>query len=204
MLRVGLTGGIGSGKSTIAMIFTALGIPVLQADLVAKNIMDEDPAVREAISRHFGSELYVNKELDRRLLAAKVFTDNNNLTILNSIVHPATIRYANEWMQRQTAPYAIKEAALFFESGSAANIDIILGIDAPQALRVLRVMQRDKVDRAQVLDRINKQIPASLKMKLCDGVIDNSEQQLVIPQVLGWHQKLLQLAKTQHLKPHTL
>ena len=137
----------------------------------------------------------MNDELNRPFIASQVFTDNYKLDLLNSITHPATIADAKKWMQKQTAPYSIKEAALIFESGSAEGLDYVIGVYAPVALRIKRVMDRDKISREDVLKRMGRQLNEEMKMKLCDFVITNDEQHLVIPQVLELHQKFLSLAK---------
>lgn len=194
MLRVGLTGGIGSGKSTVAKIFEVLGIPVYYADQAAKRLMQEDETVRAAIIRHFGKESYPEGRLNRAHLAALVFNNEEQLALLNSLTHPATIEDANSWMSRQTTPYVIKEAALIFESGSAEHLDYVTGVYAPAPLRIQRTMDRDGLSREEVQQRMNRQIDEEMKMKLCDFVIKNDGRQLVIPQVLALHEKLLQLA----------
>ena len=200
MLRVGLTGGIGSGKSTVAKIFEVLGIPVYYADTATRRLMNEDKELKKNIIVQFGKESYKEDELNRPYIAALVFKDKDKLELLNSLTHPATIRDANKWM-RQLAdssepsyPYAIKEAALIFESGSAEHLDHIIGVYTPAPLRIQRIMQRDKITREEVLQRINKQIDEEIKMQLCDTVIINDEQQLMIPQVLQLHEKLLAIS----------
>jgi dephospho-CoA kinase len=192
-LRIGLTGGIGSGKSTVARIFEVLGIPVYYADLEAKRIMNEDELLRDQVIQHFGKETYKNGQLDNKYLAAIVFNDRKKLEQLNSIVHPATIRDAERWMNRQTTPYAIKEAALIFESHSQEYLDYVIGVSAPEPLRIHRTMQRDGISREAVLARMHKQIQEPIKMRLCDFVIFNDEQQLVIPQVMALHEKLVKI-----------
>jgi len=197
MLRVGLTGGIGSGKSTIAGIFEVLGIPVSYADQEAKRVMTEDPGLKEQILLHFGPEAYVNGQLNRPWLAAQVFPHKEKLELLNSLVHPATIRAGAKWMSEQEAlsrPYVIREAALIFESNGGKGLDFVIGVYAPVTLRIHRTMQRDHITREAVLQRMNNQIDEDIKMRLCDRVIVNDDQQAVIPQVLELHDRLLKLA----------
>jgi dephospho-CoA kinase len=194
MLKIGITGGIGSGKTTVAKVFETLGIPVYYADDEAKRIMNEDEELKKKITANFGNESYENGKLNRAYLASVVFNDSYKLDLLNSIVHPATIKDAEQWMQNKNTPYALKEAALLFESGAAENLDYVIGVTAPQPLRIKRVMERDAVTREEVLKRINRQIEEDIKMKLCDFVIVNDEQQLVIPQVLQLHKQLLSLS----------
>jgi dephospho-CoA kinase len=195
MISVGITGGIGSGKSTVAHIFEVLGIPVYYADDAAKRIMNEDPELRQAIISAFGEATYTNGMLNRSVLSSLVFNNPEKLEQLNAIVHPATIRNGERWMKAQTTAYAIKEAAIFFESGSAANLDYIIGVYAPTALRIHRAMQRDKITREAVLARMSRQIDENIKMRLCNYVIINDEQQPVLPQVLSLHKELLALAQ---------
>lgn len=184
MLKIGLTGGIGSGKSTVAKIFETLGIPVYYADDAGKRLMNENEVLKTAIQKHFGEATYTDGKLNRQLLSSLVFNDPEKLKLLNSLVHPATIKDAEEWMQQQSSPYAIKEAALIFESGSQAQLDKVIGVYAPASVRINRVMQRDNVSREAVISRMNKQINEEIKMRLCDYVVKNDEQQLLIPQVL--------------------
>ena len=193
-LKVGLTGGIGSGKSTVAAIFKTLGIPVFDADAAAKNIMNEDEILRQKIKENFGEAAYTDGILNRKYIANIVFNDAEKLTQLNALVHPAAIAMGEKWSNEQTTPYTVKEAALFFESGSAAGMDYIIGVYALQDLRVKRVMQRDAATHEEVLARMSKQIDEEKKMKLCDFVIVNDEQQLLIPQVTALHEKFIELA----------
>lgn len=191
MLKIGLTGGIGSGKSTVAKIFETLGIPVYYADDASKRLMNENEGLKRAIQNNFGEATYTGGELNRRLLSSFVFNNPEKLALLNSIVHPATIKDAEDWMLRQTAPYAIKEAALIFESGSQEYLDKVIGVYAPAAVRINRVMQRDQVTREDVMSRMSKQIKEEIKMRLCDHVIINDKQELLIPQVLKLHEIFL-------------
>ncbi len=192
MLKIGLTGGIGSGKTTVANIFKVLGIPIFNADDVAKKIMEEDEVLITSIKKEFGELSYNNGRLNRNYLAGIVFKDAYKLDLLNSLTHPVTLAAAERWMQQQTSPYAIKEAALMFESAAASGVDYIIGVYAPIDIRIKRVMNRDGILRQDVLDRMNRQINEEIKMKLCDFVIQNDEQQLVIPQVLKLHETFTQ------------
>lgn len=197
MLKIGLTGGIGSGKSTVAHIFGLLGIPVYYADTAAREIMNSDRELKEQIIRHFGAEAYADDMLNRQYIASVVFQNKDKLELLNSLVHPATIRDAGNWMQRQTTPYVLKEAALFFEAGSAGGLDHIIGVYTPKALRMQRTMQRDNITREEVEKRMKNQLNEELKMRLCDSVIYNDEQQLLIPQVLKLHENFLHQAEAR-------
>jgi dephospho-CoA kinase len=192
-LKVGITGGIGSGKSTVAKVFEVLGIPVYYADEAARRVMNEDEEVRQQIIQHFGASSYTNNQLDRAYIASQVFSNKQKLELMNSLVHPATIRDSENWMRRQTTPYAIKEAAVIFESGTQDQYDYIIGVTAPVPLRVLRSMKRDGSTREQVLARMEKQIQDVIKMRLCDFIIYNDEQQAVIPQVLKLHEGFMEL-----------
>jgi len=198
MLRVGLTGGIGSGKSTIAAVFETLGIPVAYADVEAKRLMNEDAGLRDAIIREFGAGAYTGTQLNRKYLASQVFTDPVRLEKLNSLVHPVTIREGEKWMQglNDKYPYAIREAALIFETRAAGHLDFIIGVYAPASLRIHRAMQRDHTSREDILRRMRNQIDEDIKMRLCDAVIRNDEQIAVIPQVLELHRHLISISPT--------
>jgi len=191
-MRIGLTGGIGSGKSTVAQIFEVLGIPVFYADTTAKQLMNKNEQLRARLIQLFGEKTYENNVLNTRHLAEKVFTDSFALEQLNAAVHPVTIAAAEQWFTAQSAPYVIKEAALLFEAGTAAGLDMIIGVYAPQHLRIHRSMKRDGVTREQVLHRMDRQIDEEIKMKLCDVVLVNDEQQLLVQQVLSFHNQLLE------------
>lgn len=195
MLKVGLTGGIGSGKSTVARIFSILGIPVYDADTAAKRLMRDDTSVRDSVIRAFGENAYRNGELQRQWLAEKVFTDPALTAVLNGIVHPAVIREAAEWMDRQQAPYAVKEAALVFESGSDAELDFVIGVTAPKDTRIERVVSRDGLTRSQVMERMARQMSEPEKMARCDRVIHNDGISPLIPQVLDTDRWLRSMAE---------
>lgn len=192
MLKIGITGSIGAGKSTVAGIFKVLGVPVFDADAIAKSILNSDPALREQIIATFGSETYKNGLLDRKYLATLVFNNPDQLAKLNALVHPATIKAADTWAkhwEKQGSPYIVKEAALLFEAGTNVGLDFIIGVTAPEDLRITRVMARDHVTREEVLKRMQHQLDDTKKMERCDIVIDNNEKALLIPQVLTLHQQ---------------
>lgn len=191
MIRVGLTGGIGSGKSTVARVFEVLGIPVYYADEATRQLMNTDEALKKEIIKNFGEESYSNGQLNRPYIASIIFNDKEKLELLNALTHPATIRHANEWMQQQTTPYVIKEAALIFESGSAENLDYVIGVSAPKTIRIKRVMERDHISPEEVQKRMDRQLSEDMKMKLCDFVLINNELELLTPQVLALHEQLL-------------
>ena len=198
VLRIGLTGGIGSGKSTVAQIFEVLGIPVYYADIAAKRLMNEDAELRSAITTIFGEQAYVNNILDRKYISSIVFSDPAKLTSLNSLVHPATKKDGESWMHQQTTSYAIHEAALIFEAKVSERLDHVIGVSSPLELRIKRSMERDKVNRNEVLKRMAQQLDEDLKISKCDFVLINDEQQLLIPQVLDLHEKLITLSKQKN------
>jgi dephospho-CoA kinase len=189
---IGLTGGIGSGKTMVSRIFLTLGIPVYYADDEAKRLMNEDPGLKEAITRIFGANAYKESGLDRKLISSIVYKDPAKLAQLNTIVHPVTIRDADEWRKKQVAPYIIKEAALLFESGANKSLDKIIAVSAPLELRIARVITRDKLSREEVLRRMNSQMNEEKKMALCDFVIINDEKHSLIEQVLAVHKVLME------------
>jgi dephospho-CoA kinase len=198
MLKIGLTGGIGSGKSTIAKIFEVLGIPVYYADDAAKRLMNEDENLKRSITKYFGEESYINNELSRTFISRQVFNNAEKLAALNSFVHPATIFDGEQWMNKQTTPYAVKEAALIFESNIHQNLDYIIGVSAPYDLRIERTMKRDSVTRDDVIKRMKNQMDENKKIELCDFVIYNDEEQAVLPQTIALHNQLLQIAKNKN------
>ncbi|MFN8251343.1 MAG: dephospho-CoA kinase [Ferruginibacter sp.] len=193
MLRIGITGGIGSGKSTVAKLFAVLGIPVYSADEAAKRLMNENKVLIHGVKALFGDNAYEDGSLNRKYIASIVFNDPEKLARLNAIVHPVTLKDAEDWMNSQQTPYALKEAALMFESGAHEHLDFVIGVSAPRDLRIQRAMQRDHISREEVMARMNRQIDETIKMRLCDFIIFNNEQQLVIPQVIALHQQLVKL-----------
>ncbi len=187
MVKVGLTGGIGSGKSVVAQIFKVLGIPVFDADFEAKQLMQNDDTLKNLLVNEFGEATYIDGQLNRSYLADIVFNDPAKLKKLNALVHPITIAAAEAWMLQQSTPYLIKEAALLFEAGSAGHLDYVIGVFAPEHIRLQRVIERDKLSVNEVKSRIARQMQDDIKMNLCNFILTNDEQQLLIPQVLELH-----------------
>lgn len=194
-LKIGITGGIGSGKSTVCKIFKVLEIPVLDADSLAKTIMSTDTLLMQQIQAAFGRQSYSEDGvLDRSYLASKVFSDDRQLKILNGLVHPAVIRAGQDWAEIQEGPYSIKEAALLFESGSYQLNDFNILVYADEAERIQRVMARDQVDENTVRSRMSKQMPEEEKRKFADFEIINQDPHSLISQVLELHKKFLSLS----------
>ncbi|MFZ2897038.1 MAG: dephospho-CoA kinase [Saprospiraceae bacterium] len=194
MKKIGLTGGIGSGKSTVARIFEVLGIPVYYADDRAKQLMVEDPELKAGIVALFGAEAYSQNELNRAHIAHLAFSDPSLLKKLEALVHPAVLADGERWHNaQQGVPYTIKEAALLFESGSYKALDKIIVVTAPLELRIERVMRRDQISRDSVMSRIARQMLEEEKKMLADFVIDNDGSRSLIRQVWEIHRQILQL-----------
>ncbi|MEW6469420.1 MAG: dephospho-CoA kinase [Bacteroidota bacterium] len=188
MLRIGLTGGIGSGKTTVGKIFSALGVPVYLADEAGKALL-HTPAIRDQVAALLGKEvLDESGNIDRRRVAARVFADPKKLEQLNALIHPAVRRDFEDWAARQQSRYVIREAAILFESGSDADLDGVIAVSSPEHLRIKRVMQRDGVTEEEVRARMRHQWSDEEKIGRSQYVIVNDERELVIPQVLKLHQ----------------
>jgi len=197
MLRIGLTGGLGSGKSTVAAIFELLDVPVYYADVAAKRLMEEDSSLRETIIENFGQDSYRDGKLNKSYLAELVFKDSVKLTTLNAIVHPKTIADSSKWMEQQmlnNTPYIIKEAALIFESDAHQSLDKVIGVSCPVEIRIKRAMERDGASEKKIIDRMSKQMDEEKKMGLCDFLLFNDEKELLVPQIVSLHRKLLKLS----------
>lgn len=197
MLKIGITGGIGSGKTTVCKVFETLGIPVFYADTVAKQIMTTDPALVQGIKTTFGKESYFdNGSLNNKYIASIVFNNDAALAELNALVHPAVFRAFDVWDAQlpKNTPYSLKEAALLFESSSYKMCDKNILVTAPQAIKIVRVTARDRVSEEQVLARMSKQLTDDEKVKLADFTLENTEGQSVILQVSALHKAFLELA----------
>jgi dephospho-CoA kinase len=194
MLKVGITGGIGSGKTTVCQVFETLGIPVFYADQIAKQLIITDAILIAGVKETFGEESYYSTGvLNNKHIANIVFENKEELDKLNALVHPAVFRAFNDWAKSipRDIPYTLKEAALLFESGSYQMCDINILVKAPLELKLSRVMQRDQVSAAQVLARMDKQFTDEQKIKMADFLIENDERTSIIEQVLHLHQQFL-------------
>ncbi len=192
MQRIGLTGGIGCGKTLVSRVFSFLNVPVFEADEVGRELLDKDPQTIEKVTRLLGRGVYRTGTLDRKTVSELVFKKKEVLKRLNEIIHPAVFREFQKWSQSQTgSPYLIMEAAIIFESGADAYLDAVICISAPEDLRILRVVNRDGVEPALVRDRINNQMTEKEILKRSDHVIINDDRTLVLPQILTIHKKLM-------------
>ena len=195
MKIIGLTGGIGSGKTIVANYFMELGVPVYFADMEAKRLMHSSKVVKRKLIDEFGREAYVNNKLNRAYLAAIVFNDKQKLAAINSIVHPSVSISFKRWLHKQNSTYSIQENAILFESNGADRFDYIITVTAPLKTRILRVIERDGVSEQEVLARINNQMPDSKKVEQSHFVIENIDLKQTKIQVQKIHQELLKIAQ---------
>lgn len=195
MIKVGITGGIGSGKTTVCKIFATLEIPVYYADVRAKELMISNSEVIQKIKKLFGKEAYDdNGQLNRKFIAEKAFSDKNLLQQLNDIVHPAVFQDTQNWFQtHKVKAYTLYEAAIMFESGSSKLMDKMITVFAPLEDRIARIIKRDDISREEVLARVDKQLSEEEKMKIADFIIYNDHSQPLIEQVLTIHQLLISI-----------
>lgn len=192
MLKLGITGGIGSGKTTVCRLFELLGISVYYADEESKKLLDEDKEVKKQVVDIFGNPILNDAgSIDRKKLAGIVFNNKERLEKLNSILHPAVGLHFENWLKKQKSPYILKEAAILFESGAFKQVDKVLTVVAPLELKIQRTMKRDGVSKEDVESRIKLQMSDEEKIKRSDFVINNNEQELLIPQVLALHNQLI-------------
>ncbi len=192
MKYVGLTGGIGSGKSTVGKIFKVLGVPVYNADLEGRRLSDSHAAIIDGLTSLFGDDIYRNGVLQRAVLANHVFNNSVLLQKVNAIIHPVIEDHFKIWASQYVhLPYVVKEAAILVENGGYERVDHLILVMAPEPIRIRRVMRRDGVTLAQVQARINNQMTDDEKLKYANSVIYCDEHQLVIPQVINIHNKLI-------------
>jgi dephospho-CoA kinase len=191
-LQVGITGGIGTGKSTVAEIFKLLGVPVYDADTMAKNLMVEDEDLIIAIKEEFGKDSYSGGQLDRQFLSEKVFNNEVLLKKLNALVHPVVAEHFAKWANQFNGQLILKEAALLFETGSYHDLDYVILVQSPLETRIERIKSRDpQRSSEQILNIIERQMPVEDAIALADFVIQNDESHMLIPQVLELQKMLI-------------
>jgi dephospho-CoA kinase len=195
MLKVGLTGGIGSGKSTVCKLFQCLEIPVFNADEAGRRLLAEDDAVIGKVKNIFGNKVMVNGKPDRKKIAEIVFSNPGKLEELNAVIHPAVRKNFNEWAAEQQSLYVIDEAAILFETGIYKQLDFTILVVAPGELRIRRVMQRDNIDELTIKARMNNQWDDEKKKKLANFVIINDDINPLLPQVMDIHNTLVSKTK---------
>lgn len=189
-IAVGITGGIGSGKSTICKIFSLLGVPVFEADVVAKNIMNRNQKIITELTKWFGADIYTDGVLNRKMLASAIFENENWIKKVNDLVHPMVREEYLQWKNTRSELYSIYEAAILFESGFYQLMDVNILVTAPEDLKIKRVMARDNITAKQVAARMNKQWPDSEKRKFASAEIVNDNSTLIIPQIIEIDNKL--------------
>jgi dephospho-CoA kinase len=190
-MKLGITGGIGSGKTSVCKVFNVLGIPVFSADPEAQLIMNHDKKIISGINKITGKNLYPDGILDRMGLASLIFNDPDLLSKVNSLVHPAVFEQFKRWTDAQSTPYVIMEAAILFESGATGLVDRVATVIAPIDERVARVTQRNRLTREQVMERIKNQMDDRERIKMSDYVISNSENDMIIPAILKIHEDII-------------
>jgi dephospho-CoA kinase len=190
-LKLGITGGIGSGKTSVCRVFNVLGIPVFSADSEAQKIMNEEEGIIREINMIAGKNLYPDGRLNRTELASLIFNDPGLLSRVNSIVHPVVFEHFKSWTEKQNAPYVIMEAAILFESGASNLMDRVATVIAPIEERISRVTYRNRLTREQVLQRIRNQIDDETRIRKSDYIINNGENEMIIPVILKIHEDLI-------------
>lgn len=190
MKIIGLTGGIGSGKTTVANIFSELGVPVYIADIEAKKLTNSSKVIRRELTKLLGEEAYIKEGLNRKYVADKIFNDKALLEAVNAIIHPAVAAHFKIWVAKQTGTYVIKEAAILFENGSYQDFDKIILVTAPKELRIARVMARDNTTSAEIEKRMDNQWSDERKINLADFVIENIELETTRKKIEALHHSL--------------
>lgn len=192
MKKIGITGGIGSGKSTVCRVFALLGAAIYDSDREAKRLMNSDPHLTAQIRELFGPEAYQQGQLNRPFLASIVFHNPERLAQLNTLVHPAVAADFEQWAKKQPAPYVIEESAILFEAGADRNMDETVAVVAPEALRIQRTCLRDHSDEVAVRARMARQMSDEERMARADHILVADEKRLLIPQIIELHKRFIQ------------
>ena len=191
MKKIGITGGIGSGKTYVASVFQSLGIPIFNADIQAKKIMTYSGKLIKLVKEEFGNDIYKDADLNKEKLSSIVFSNSDKLQKLNSLVHPIIKEEFNNWCNSQTSPYVIKEAAILFESKSHLGLDAVICVSASLELRKKRLLKRENYTEKEIKKRIENQISQEEKEKRSDYIIVNDEKELLLPKIIKIHKELL-------------
>ncbi len=199
MTIVGITGGIGSGKSTVCKVFETLGMPVFNSDDEAKSVYTDFPEVLEAVRSQFGDIVFSGVELNKAALASIVFENEEALRKLNQLIHPLVRSKFDKWVEKQNSPYVLREAAILIESGAAADCDFVILVKAPESVRIERVLLRNGLSEVQIKQRMTAQMSDDEKSPKSDFIINNDGSELVLHQILKIHQSLLQSSGTELL-----
>lgn len=195
MIKIGLTGGIGSGKTTVAKIFSSFGVPVYFADEEAKKLMNSSKKIKKKLIAEFGIETYKDGQLNRPYLSSIVFNDKKKLAKINAIVHPEVAKHFAKWAKKQEADYIIQENAILFENNNSAEFDFIIVVTAPDDIKIARILKRDASTKEEILSRMSNQWNDDKKVKLSDFVIHNNNLDATKKQVRNLHKKLLGIKK---------
>jgi dephospho-CoA kinase len=192
MKRIGITGGIGCGKSIVCKVFQLLGVPVFYADDEAKKLYYTEE-IKEVLIKKYGSQIYSSdKQLNKAMLASIIFSNPDELQFINSLIHPRVAKVYEQWCaEHKHLPYTLKEAAILFESGAYKEMDSVITVSAPKELRIKRIIKRDNLSRQQIEERINNQWTEEERIKHSDFVIYNDDKSLVLPQIVDLHNKLI-------------
>ncbi|WP_026449825.1 dephospho-CoA kinase [Aequorivita capsosiphonis] len=190
MKRIGLTGGIGSGKTTVAKMFSKLGVPVYIADTEARKLTNSSKTIRRELTELLGEEAYLEGVLNRKFVADKIFNDKALLEAVNGIIHPKVAAHFNAWAAKQKSAYVIQEAAILFENGSYRNFDAIILVTAPKEIRIARVMARDNASSHEIEQRVSNQWSDEKKEKLADFIIENIDLEATQKRVENLHRSL--------------
>ncbi len=191
MKKIGITGGIGCGKTIVCKIFQILGIPCFNADQEAKKIMEQDEYTKTVLKKTFGDDIYSGEKLLKEKLSGIIFKDPDSLKTINNIIHPKVKSLFIQWSKNKTnVPYIIAEAAILFESRFDELLDEVIGVSCPESLRIKRLLERDDTNIDNIKKRIANQMPENKKINKCDKVIYNHEHALVLPQILSIHGSL--------------
>lgn len=196
MNEIGLTGGIGSGKTYVSEVFKALGIPIYNSDINARILMNTDVDLIQQVKHLLGVNAYgIDQLINRKYISKVVFKDKSKLSALNAIVHPLVLSHFKTWAECQKSPFVIFEAAILYEAGYERHLDAVITVYAPIELRIKRVVLRDNISEELVKERINNQISDEIKVKKADYVIKNEGHALLLPQIMDIYNKLLDFSK---------